>query len=125
MKDLIFIIFLPSVTVIITMITALSMQWMLEKEVNDKQPFFTFHVVNIIFMIMMFGTSSIVFHGMVLEALQSKGWLTTFLYAYVYPLPFIILLYTLTVPLFRSYLQPYRMQKNSNIIYLKKQQNKK
>ncbi|WP_158738446.1 hypothetical protein [Alteribacillus sp. YIM 98480] len=120
-KELIFIIILPSTAAIITMFVTLAMQWMLEKEVNHKQPFFLFHIVNIIFIVMMCATSSIVFHGLILKGLEIKGWLITFLYAYVYPLPLIILLYVLTVPFFRSYMQPYRIKRDTNIVHLKKQ----
>lgn len=119
LREFIFILFLPGVVTFLTMIFALLFQWMIEREANNKEPLRVFHFVNIIWMIMMCGTSSIVFHGMILDVINEKGWWIMSLYAYVYPLPFILISYAITAPLFRMYVQPYRVQKGSNVVYLK------
>ncbi|MDA3128797.1 hypothetical protein ACFPTR_01115 [Aliibacillus thermotolerans] len=124
LKEFIFILMLPAVVTFITMIAALTLQWMIEKEANNKEPLRVFHFVNIIWMIMMCGTSSIIFHGMILNVLNEKGWWTMSLYAYVYPLPFILITYAVAAPLFRMYIQPYRVQKGSNVVYLKQRRRK-
>ncbi|WP_026703343.1 hypothetical protein [Salibacterium aidingense] len=113
-----FIIFIPAAVSFITMTVVLCMQWMLEKEVNDKQPSSIFHLFNVLFIMMMFGTSSIVFHGFLLEGVNEKGWGTVSLYAYVYPLPIILFGYVAASRFFRSYVQPYRVLKKSNVVYI-------
>ncbi|WP_240375813.1 hypothetical protein [Bacillus piscicola] len=117
-KEVLFIIGLPFLVTSITIVVALAMKWMLEQEVNNRQPYAVFHFANIMFTIMMCGTTSIVFHGMVLDGL-SKGWLIVSLYAYVYPLPFILLLYWGLTVVFERYFQPYRLKKGSNVVYLR------
>ncbi|SFF02292.1 hypothetical protein [Alteribacillus iranensis] len=117
--DIFFIIVLPLIVSCITIGVTLSMKWMLEREVNNKNPYSVFHFCNIMFTIMMCGTSSIVFHGMVLDGLQ-KGWLVVTLYAYVYPLPILLILYSICTYVFENYFQPYRIKKGSNVVYLRR-----
>lgn len=117
--EFLFIVVIPFLVTCLTILVALPMKWMLEREVNNKQPYAVFHFCNIVFTVMMCGTSSIVFHGMVIGGLD-KGWLTVSMYAYVFPLPFIFLLYWICVHIFETYFQPYRIKKGSNVVYLKK-----
>ncbi|MFB5663322.1 hypothetical protein [Alteribacillus sp. HJP-4] len=117
--------FLPGFFCFCAMIVTICMQWMLEKDASAIQPRLVFHGVNIMFSLMIYGTASIVFHGMALNAIQEYGWVQFSLIAYVYPLPVIITVYILLSPLFRAFLKPYITNKNSNVIYLKKRNYKK
>ncbi|WP_252314533.1 hypothetical protein [Sinobaca sp. H24] len=114
-----FLILLPVIIASITIVVSLIMKWLLEKEVNNRQAYSVFHFVNIAFTIMMWGTTSIVFYGLVLEKITETGWLTMTLYAYVYPLPVILLLYIAASRLFRSWIYPVS-SRTDNIIYLKR-----
>ncbi|RSL32518.1 hypothetical protein D7Z54_15305 [Salibacterium salarium] len=113
------IIVIPSVISIVTMATLLPLKWMLEKEVNNKKSFFPFHIINVILIMMMCGTSSVVFHGFMLDAINEKGWGIVSLYAYVYPLPIVLVSYISAAKIFQTSIQPYRISKHSNVIYLK------
>ncbi|RKD71079.1 hypothetical protein ATL39_2469 [Sinobaca qinghaiensis] len=114
-----FLILLPVTIASITIVVSLIMKWLLEKEVNNRKEYSVFHFVNIAFTIMMWGTTSIVFYGLVLEKITETGWMTMTMYAYVYPLPVILLLYTAASRLFRSWIYPVSSQ-TDNIIYLKR-----
>ncbi|WP_100398004.1 hypothetical protein [Bacillus sp. FJAT-44742] len=120
MGNLLFLILLPFSGALITMIIALKMKWMLEREVNNKQPVFAFHLFNVIFTLMTFGTISLSISGVVRGGISENGWGTAFLYAYVFPLPFLIITYMLIAPMFEKYMLPYIESEDSNIVYLKK-----
>ncbi|SDH42236.1 hypothetical protein SAMN05192534_105111 [Alteribacillus persepolensis] len=121
---LFFLFILPAFTAFVTMIVTMIMQRFLEKELNNKQPMFLFHVVNITFVLMMHGTAAVVFYGLMLRGIAAHGWWVVTQYAYIHPLPFIIGCYIIAVPIFRSYVRPYRMKKGSNVLYLKTRQSK-
>lgn len=113
-------ILLASVSAFMIMFIVLYVQWRLEREANGQKPAFVFHIFNVMTMVMFYGATYMSLIGMNLDYLERGGHDDVLLQAILYPLPFIILCYSISAYLYHRYIRPVVKVKDSNVILLRR-----
>lgn len=114
------IIIFASVSAFIIMIVVLYVQWRLEREANGQKPAFVFHIFNIMTMVMFYGATYMSLLGMNKTFIEQGGREDVLLHSMLYPLPFIIVIYSIVAFFYHRHLRPVVKVKDSNVILLRR-----
>lgn len=91
----------------------------IEKDLNGKQEFFPFTICGFLLSLTFFGSTMMSVYGVMLGNVAEIGWTRMLIQAYVFPAPFLLILYLRVFPTFRELMRPYVEEQNSNVVYLK------
>ncbi|MGO4889276.1 hypothetical protein ACJ2A9_16125 [Anaerobacillus sp. MEB173] len=116
--DLIIII-MSAISAITVMPIVLLVQRKLEREVNGYRQLLLFHLINILAMMLFYGTTSLALKS-VFPPYSQGGFLQIVLHSLVFPFPFLLLTYVVGAIVFRNFIRPYIIKKGTNVVYMKK-----
>ncbi|PSL43576.1 hypothetical protein B0H94_11052 [Salsuginibacillus halophilus] len=100
-------------------IVLLTVHYYIEKDLNQRVPFFPFNLLAVLFITSFFGGTFTMVYGIIFEGVRDIGWFYVLLKAYIMPLPLLLAGYIFLFPQFRSWRRPYQAVEGTNVVKLK------
>ncbi|PSL47090.1 hypothetical protein B0H94_105246 [Salsuginibacillus halophilus] len=101
------------------MVVLIYLKRVFEREMNQRKALPWLHGINIVLVLMIYGTAVTAFAGVTGGVISEQGAMHIFLKSTIYPLPIISGLYPLVHWQMKQLLRPYIKEKGSNVLYLK------
>lgn len=114
------IIAISSITTFIIMFVVIYVQWRIEKETNNSNPMFVFHVFNVLTMMMFYGVTYMSFTLYMGPFSYSGGAGKVLLNSTVYPFPFIVTVYFIATRIYYRHIRPVMKVKGTNVVVMRR-----
>ncbi|WP_096201771.1 hypothetical protein [Bacillus sp. FJAT-45350] len=114
-----FTYFFPVAVTLVTMVVVLFFHCKLERHTDGHKTIFSFHVVNLLILMMMYGSTFLAFHLSSTVNHVALGVKNGLIHSTIIPFPFILIVYAISAYLFRKYVRFYVIDKDSNIVVLR------